>query len=153
MSSSNEPLFLQVKQASQSVMEPFAGKSVYENSGQRVVVGQRLMQAASDIFLGWTHGPAGDYYVRQLRDAKISPIVEDFDETMFLAFAEACGRNLARAHAKSGNASVIRGYLGKRDVFDEAIGAFAKRYADQTEVDHALLKSAVKSGKIEAYVE
>ena len=153
MSSANEPLFLQFKQASQSVLEPYAGKSVYENSGQRVVVGQRLMQAASDIFLGWTRGPAGDFYVRQLRDAKISPIVEDFDEAMFLAFAEACGRNLARAHAKSGNASVIRGYLGKRDVFDEAIGTFAKRYADQTEVDHALLKSAVKSGKIEVYVE
>jgi uncharacterized protein (DUF2252 family) len=153
MSSANEPLFLQIKQASQSVLEPYAGKSAYENNGQRVVVGQRLMQGASDIFLGWTRGPAGDFYVRQLRDAKISPLVENFDESMFLAFAEACGRNLARAHAKSGNASTIRGYLGKSDAFDEAIGTFADRYADQTELDHAMLKSAVRSGKVDVYVE
>ena len=153
MSAANEPLFLQLKQASRSVLEPYAGESTYENSGQRVVVGQRLMQSASDIFLGWTHANGRDFYVRQLRDAKISPLVEQFDEAMLLAFAQACAKTLARAHAKSGNAWTIRGYLGKNDVFDEAIGAFAERYADQNEVDHALLKAAVRSGKIDAFVE
>lgn len=153
MSAADEPLFLQLKQASQSVLEPYAGKSDYENSGQRVVVGQRIMQSASDIFLGWTHANGRDFYVRQLRDAKISPLVEQFDEAMLLAFAQACAKTLARAHAKSGNAWTIRGYLGKNDDFDEAIGTFAERYADQSEVDHALLKAAVRSGKIDAFVE
>lgn len=153
MSSANEPLFLQIKQASASVLEAYAGKSDYENSGQRVVVGQRLMQSASDIFLGWTHANGRDFYVRQLRDAKISPLVEQFDEATLLAFAQACAKTLARAHAKSGNTWTIRGYLGKNDEFDDAIGTFAERYADQTEVDHALLKAAVRSGKIDAYVE
>lgn len=153
MSASNEPLFLQFKQASQSVLEPYAGKSAYDNSGQRVVVGQRIMQSASDIFLGWTHAEGRDFYVRQLRDAKIGPLVEEFDEGMFLAFSQACAKTLARAHAKSGNAWTIRGYLGKNDAFDTAIGTFAERYADQSEADHALLKAAVRSGKIDAYIE
>ena len=153
MSSDNTPLFLQLKQAGPSVMEPYAGKSVYPNNGQRVVMGQRLMQAASDIFLGWTTGPAGDLYVRQLRDAKISPMIENFDETMFTAYARACGRNLARAQAKSGNAWAIRGYLGKSDAFDIAIASFAKSYADQTEVDHAELKRQVQAGMVEALQE
>jgi len=153
VSATNEPLFLQFKQASNSVFEPYAGKSDYENSGQRVVVGQRIMQSASDIFLGWTQANGRDFYVRQLRDAKISPLVEQFDEAMMLAFAQACAKTLARAHAKSGNAWTIRGYLGKNDAFDDAIGTFAERYADQTEVDHGLLKAAVRSGKIDAYVE
>lgn len=154
MSASNDPLFLQLKQAGPSVLEPYAGKSVYPNNGQRVVMGQRLMQAASDIFLGWTASPAGDFYVRQLRDAKVSPLVETFDATMFETFAKMCGRNLARAHAKSGDdARIVAGYLGKSSQFDEAIGAFAVAYADQAERDHAALVAAVKRGAIEAYHE
>jgi uncharacterized protein (DUF2252 family) len=153
MSSANEPLFLQFKQANPSVLEAYAGKSLYSHNGQRVVMGQRLMQAASDIFLGWTTGPAGDYYVRQLRDAKIGPNVETFDQEMFRVYAKACGWNLARAHAKSGDSGTIAGYLGKSDEFDEAIADFAAAYADQTKRDHAALKTAVKSGKIKVYIE
>jgi uncharacterized protein (DUF2252 family) len=153
MSAANEPLFLQIKQANASVLEEYAGRSEYPHHGQRVVMGQRMMQAASDIFLGWTSGPAGDFYVRQLRDAKIGPNVETFEEPQFAAFARACGWNLARAHAKSGNAAVIGGYLGKSDEFDEAIADFAKKYADLTERDHAALKEAVKAGKVEIFNE
>jgi hypothetical protein len=153
MSSANEPLFLQFKQAHASVLEPYTEKSAYSHHGQRVVIGQRLMQAASDIFLGWTTGPGGDYYVRQLRDAKISANVETFDQELFNVYARACGWNLARAHAKSGNPWMVGGYLGKSDAFDEAIAQFAKAYADQAERDHAALKSAVKAGKVEAYTE
>jgi uncharacterized protein (DUF2252 family) len=153
MSPANEPLFLQFKQANASVLEPYAGASKYSHHGQRVVMGQRLMQAASDIFLGWTTGPAGDFYVRQLRDAKISANVETFDEAMFTAYAQACGWNLARAHAKSGDGWTMSGYLGKNDSFDEAIAVFAKAYSDLAERDHAQLKAAVKSGKLEAYIE
>lgn len=153
MSQANEPLFLQFKQANPSVLERYAGESLYAHGGQRVVMGQRLMQAASDLFLGWTTGPAGDYYVRQLRDAKIGPNVEAFDEGMFRAYAKACGWNLARAHAKSGDSSAISGYLGKSEAFDDAIAGFAVAYADLTERDFAGLRAAVKSGKIEAHVE
>jgi uncharacterized protein (DUF2252 family) len=153
MSPANEPLFLQVKQANASVLEPFAEKNVYPHHGQRVVVGQRLMQAASDIFLGWTSGPAGEFYVRQLRDAKISARVETFDEALFDAYARVCGWNLARAHAKSGQGWILGGYLGKSDVFDEAIAEFASAYADQAERDHRALKEAVRAGEIEAYME
>lgn len=154
MSASNDPLFLQLKQAGPSVLEPYAGKSVYPNNGQRVVMGQRLMQAASDIFLGWTTAPAGDFYVRQLRDAKVSPLVETFNAPMFETFARLCGRNLARAHAKSGDdARIVAGYLGKSGQFDEAIGAFAVAYADQAERDHAALVAAVKRGTITAHRE
>lgn len=153
MSSANEPLFLQLKQANPSVLEPYAGKSLYPHNGQRVVMGQRLVQAASDIFLGWTTGAAGDYYVRQLRDAKIGPNVETFDEEMFRVYAKACGWNLARAHAKTGDSSALAGYLGKADTFDEAIAGFAVAYANQTERDYATLKKAVKLGEIQAYIE
>jgi uncharacterized protein (DUF2252 family) len=153
MTAENDPLFLQFKQAGESVLEPYAGKSVYPHHGQRVVMGQRLMQAASDIFLGWVTAPAGDFYVRQLRDAKISPLVETFDAEAFATFARLCGRNLARAHAKSGDAVTLSAYLGKSDQFDEAIGAFSIAYADQAERDHAALKAAVKAGTIEIYTE
>jgi uncharacterized protein (DUF2252 family) len=149
MSTANEPLFLQIKQANESVLEPYAGKSRYPHHGQRIIMGQRIMQAASDIFLGWTTGPNGDFYVRQLRDAKIGPNVEIFDESMFDAFALACGRNLARAHARSGNSAMIAGYVGKSDAFDRAIVDFAIAYADQTERDHAALKAAVRKGEID----
>jgi hypothetical protein len=151
MSQTNDPLFLQFKQANVSVLEAYAGKSPYPHHGQRVVMGQRLMQAASDIFLGWTSGPSGDFYVRQLRDAKIGANVETFDESVFEAYAKACGWNLARAHAKSGNSWALAGYLGKSREFDEAICDFAKAYADQTVRDYDALKAAVKSGRIEAY--
>jgi Uncharacterized protein conserved in bacteria (DUF2252) len=117
------------------------------------VIGQRLMQAASDIFLGWISGPSGDFYVRQLRDAKVSPPIETFDALMLDTFAMMCGRNLARAHANTGSAPTIGGYLGKAAQFDEAVGTFAMAYADQAERDHALLKAAVKAGKIDVDTE
>src|SRR5262249_15306538 len=123
MSEANHPLFLQFKEAATSVLEPFTGKSPYAHHGQRVVMGQRLMQPASDIFLGWVTGPAGrQYYVRQLRDGKIKPVVETFDGPMITAYANACGRVLARAHAKTSEVSgTISGYLGgSSDEFDEA---------------------------------
>jgi uncharacterized protein (DUF2252 family) len=150
MSASNDPLFLQLKEAVASVLEPYAGKSLYDHHGQRVVMGQRLMQPASDLFLGWVtdESTGKQYYVRQLRDAKIKPLLETYDADMLLFYAKACGWVLARAHAKSGDACAIGGYLGSSDQFDEAIGDFSFAYADQTERDHAALKAAVKSGKV-----
>ena len=132
MSSGNHPIFLQFKEAVASVMEPYAGKSEFHHHGQRVVEGQRLMQPASDIFLGWATGPSGvQFYVRQLRDAKIKPLVETFDVDILLAYAKACGWVLARAHSKAMDTSMIAGYLGKSDEFDDAIGKFAVAYANQ----------------------
>jgi uncharacterized protein (DUF2252 family) len=154
MSAANDPLFLQVKEARQSVLEPFAGKSIYAHSGQRVVVGQRLMQPASDIFLGWATGALGrQVYVRQLRDAKIRPLVETMDAELLAQFGKACGWALTRAHAKAGDALTISGYLGSSDAFDEGMGRFAPAYADQAERDHAALKAAVRAGKIRVQLE
>ncbi|WP_428672858.1 DUF2252 domain-containing protein [Reyranella sp.] len=154
MSSSNQPLFLQFKQAVPSVLEPHAGKSVYEHSGQRVVIGQRLMQSSSDIFLGWVTAREGrQMYVRQLRDAKIKPLVETFDRTMLAIYGKACGWALARAHGRTGHPWLISGYLGTSDAFDEAMGDFAIAYADQAERDHAALKAAVSAGRIEVHIE
>jgi uncharacterized protein (DUF2252 family) len=155
MSESNDPLFLQFKQAVESVLEPYAGKSAYSHHGQRVVMGQRLMQPASDQFLGWvtTEATGKQFYVRQLRDAKIKPMVETFDSDMLMIYAKACGWVLARAHAKAGDAATISGYLGASGQFDEAIGDFSLAYADQAEHDHAALKAAVRKGKITAYQE
>jgi len=154
MSASNDPLFLQFKEAIQSVLEPHSGRSAYAHHGQRVVMGQRLMQPASDMFLGWFTLPGGQqYYVRQLHDAKIKPMIETFDSDELCDYAKACGRVLARAHAKGGDACLISGYLGTSARFDEAMGDFAIAYADQTERDHAELKAAVRKGKIEAYPE
>lgn len=153
-SAENHPLLLQFKQACRSVLEPFAGKSLYDNQGQRVVVGQRLMQSASDIFLGWTRGREGrDFYVRQLRDMKLSAQLEGASAEQYLLFAELCGRTLAHAHAKSGDAAMISGYLGKSDAFDKALGDFASAYADQNEKDHAALVAAVKAGRISVHQE
>jgi uncharacterized protein (DUF2252 family) len=153
-SSDQHPLLLQFKEAAASVLEPYAGKSVYKNHGQRVVVGQRLMQSASDIFLGWAQGVRGfHFFGRQLRDMKMSAPVEGLMPWQMRAYADLCGRTLARAHAKSGDAATISGYLGKSDVFDLAIGKFAIAYADQNEKDHAALVAAVKKGRIEALVE
>jgi uncharacterized protein (DUF2252 family) len=155
MSANNDPLFLQIKEANPSVLEPFAGKSVYPHHGQRVVVGQRMMQPATDVFMGWATGRMGrHFYVRQLRDAKIKPLVEAMDAAAMAYFAKVCGWVLARAHAKASTDELIMaGYLGKQDNFDEAMGRFAVAYADQTERDHATLKAAVRSGKIEARLE
>ncbi|MGH8701468.1 MAG: DUF2252 family protein, partial [Burkholderiales bacterium] len=149
-----DPLFLQVKQARPSVLEPFAGKSAYANEGQRVVVGCRTMQAASDIFLGWTVGQQGrHFYVRQLRDAKTSPLVELMSPGDLARYAEVCGWTLARAHARSGESARISGYLGKSDKFDEAIADFSAAYADQGERDHAALVKAVRAGKLKVAIE
>lgn len=154
-SAENHPLLLQFKQACPSVLEPYAGKSLYENHGQRVVVGQRVMQSASDIFLGWTRGRRGrDFFIRQLRDMKMSARIEEgVSPQQTMLYAELCGQTLAHAHAKSGDAALISGYLGKSDDFDQAIGEFAIAYADQNEKDHAALVAAVKAGQIEALVE
>jgi uncharacterized protein (DUF2252 family) len=147
----NDPLFLQVKQANASVLEPYAGKGPFEHHGQRVVMGQRLMQAASDLFLGWTTGRKGrQFYLRQLRDMKAKPMIEIFKPKHMLEYAGTCGTALANAHARSGDAATLSGYLGNADNFDEAIADFAVAYADQTEQDHAKLTDAVRAGKIEA---
>jgi uncharacterized protein (DUF2252 family) len=154
MAGGGEPLILQVKEARASVLEAYAGTSVFPNHGQRVVNGHRLMQPASDIFLGWTEGRLGrHFYFRQLRDVKIKPAVETFGMAEMTLFAQWCGHSLALSHARSGDAAVISGYLGKSDVFDKAITAFSVAYADQNEKDHAMLKRAIQDGKIEAVVE
>ncbi len=148
------PLLLQVKEARQSVLEPFATKSPFSNQGQRVVVGKRLMQSASDIFLGWLRAKSGhDFYVRQLRDMKFVVPVEDFTAVQFERYADVCGWTLARAHARSGDPATITGYLGEEDNFESALEKFALAYADQTEQDHAALVEAERSGRIEALVE
>ena len=154
MSSSNQPLFLQFKQATASVLEPYAGKSQYGHAGQRVVMGQHLIQSASDIFLGWVTGLEGrEVYVRQLRDAKIKPLVETFHRNVLVAYGAACGWALARAHARAGHPWLISGYVGNGDAFDLDMAKFAVAYADQTEIDHAALKAAVAVGKIDAQIE
>jgi len=155
MSADNDPLFLQFKEAVASVMEPYAGASIYPQHGQRVVMGQRLMQPASDIFLGWfeVKETGKQFYGRQLRDAKIKPLVETFDDELMSVYAKGCGWVLARAHAKAGDAATITGYLGNSDEFDEAIAAFAVSYADQAERDYAALKAAVRKGRVTAFVE
>ena len=149
----SDPLFLQVKQAEQSVLEPFVGKSGYAENGQRVVEGQLLVQAASDIFLGWNRatGPDGlprDFYVRQLWDGKLSPDLTTFDASRLRVYAEMCGWTLARAHARSGDRFAIAGYLGASDVFDRAIVEFANAYAAQNERDHATARAAADEGRL-----
>ena len=153
MSSDNDSLFLQVKEARTSVLEPHAGKSLYTNRGQRVVAGQKLMQSASDMFLGWTEVLERHFYIRQLRDIKIKPRVEQFDPPRMAKYAEHCGWALARAHAKSGEAAMISGYLGNSNKFDEAIATFAMNYSDQNERDYRAFLNAVSAGKIEVYHE
>jgi uncharacterized protein (DUF2252 family) len=154
MAEENDPLLLQIKEARPSVLEPFAGKSEFSNPGQRVVVGQRLMQSASDLMLGWTKSQKGLYfYVRQLRDMKFSLDVTIMNPFQLSRYAEICGWTLARAHARSGDASMISGYLGKTDVFDRAIGTFAGLYAYQAEHDCEMFLEAIKSGEIPADYE
>ncbi len=149
----DDPLFLQVKEADASVLEPYLGNSVYANHGERVVQGQRLMQEASDIFLGWAHGEVADLYVRQLRDMKLSEDVETMTEKAFVRYARLCAMALARAHARSSDPGLISGYLGNSDLFAQAIALFAEAYADQTERDHAALLAAIKEGRIQAVVD
>jgi uncharacterized protein (DUF2252 family) len=150
-----EPLFLQAKEAQTSVLAPYCGRSKYANQGERVVAGQHLMQAESDIFLGWTHvtGPDGvdrDYYVRQLKDWKLSVPIEQMIPSGMRAYAQMCGWTLARAHARSGDRVALAAYLGGSAKFDHAIADFAETYADQNERDHAALQAAVKDGKATA---
>ena len=149
----DDPLFLQFKEAEASVLEPFLGKSQFANHGQRVVEGQRLTQSASDIMLGWirTAGVDGverDFYVRQLWDAKGSALVELMEPDMMGMYAKVCGAELARSHARSGDAIAIASYLGANDSFDRALAVFAESYANQNERDYATLKQAVSDGKI-----
>lgn len=154
MAADDDPLFLQVKEARASVLEPYAGKSLHRNHGQRVVVGQRIMQSATDVFLGWTRGMNGrDVYVRQLRDMKMSAVIEDCDGKMLRNYARMCARALARAHARSGDAATISGYMGSGQTFDDAIGEFAVEYADQNSKDYRAFTRAIQEKRIEAIVE
>jgi uncharacterized protein (DUF2252 family) len=152
----SDPLFLQVKEAEESVLSRFIGASKYANQGQRVVAGQRLMQASSDIFLGWQRTEAGldghqrDFYVRQLRDWKFSLDIETMVPRGMALYGQLCGWTLARAHSRSGDRIAIAAYLGGSDVFDQAIVRFAAAYADQNERDYDALRAAVASGRISA---
>ena len=151
----NDALLLQAKQAQESVLAAYAGASQYVNQGERVVSGQHLMQAASDIFLGWVRaptlrGPDADFYIRQLRDWKASAELEQMDAVSFNRYARLCGWTLARAHARSGDRFAIAAYLGKSNRFDNAIADFAETYAEQNERDHAALAAAVASGAVKA---
>jgi uncharacterized protein (DUF2252 family) len=151
-----DPLFLQAKEAQDSVLAPFVGKSHFANQGQRVVEGQRLMQAASDIFLGWeraeglSEGGTRDFYIRQLRDWKGSWPPEGMDPRVMTAYGKMCARTLARAHARSGDRIAIGAYLGASDVFDRSILEFAEAYAEQNERDYQALKDAAASGRVVA---
>ncbi len=149
----DDALFLQIKEAGRSVLERYTGTKPVEQNGQRVVVGQRLMQSASDIFLGWSRGPRGrDFYVRQLRDMKVSVDIESQNPRVMKAYARFCGLVLARAHDKAGDAAMIAGYMGGSDQFDEAIGDYAIAYADQVERDYETLVKAVRSGRLKSDV-
>jgi hypothetical protein len=135
------------------VLEPYAGKSIFPNHGQRVVDGYRRMQPASDMFLGWSQGPKRHFFIRQLRDMKISAMVELFGPPEMDIYAGWCGRALALSHARSGNSAMVSGYMGRSDAFDRAITGFSKAYADQNEKDHAALDKAVRKGKVKAVFE
>lgn len=153
MAGEGDPLFLQVKEARASVLEPYAGASVFANHGQRVVNGYRLMQPASDMFLGWSRGPQRDFFFRQLRDMKLSIMVETLGQAEMGIYAGWCGKALALSHARSGSAATLSGYMGKSDALDKAIASFSLAYADQNEKDHAALDRAVRSGKVKAVFE
>jgi uncharacterized protein (DUF2252 family) len=148
----DDPLFLQVKEATASVLEDHLPKSRYRHPGERVVQGQRLMQAASDIFLGWSKGHEANrhLYWRQLRDMKGSALVESMVPAALTFYAEVCGRTLARAHARSGDPVALSAYIGKKDRFDQAITDFSDRYADQNERDYEAFAAAIRSGRLAA---
>jgi uncharacterized protein (DUF2252 family) len=148
----DDPLFLQIKEANASVLAPYAGASEYEHQGERVVHGQRLMQAASDAFLGWVTGTGRrqhEFYVRQLRDMKGSAAVETMTPARLAVYGELCGATLARAHARTGDAAKITGYLGEDDTFDRALERFAVAYADQNDTDYAAFTQAAEEQRIE----
>ena len=146
-----DPVFLQIKQAEASVLERFLGPSTYATSGERVVAGQRVLQAATDVMLGWTVGPAGrHFYIRQLQDQKGSAVIEAMTADDLVAWGRLCGWALARGHARSGDPVAIAGYLGDDNAVDHALADFAAAYADQNEKDHAALVSAIKSGRVTA---
>ena len=153
------PLFLQIKEAQESVLAPYAGASIYEHQGERVVAGQRLMQAAGDPFLGWTTAVGSDratpkqYYVRQLRDMKGDMDIPGMKPRQLERYAALCGWALARAHARTGRAPLIAGYLGGSDRFDRAIESFSLAYADQSEDDHDRVARAVAEGALPSLVE
>ncbi len=147
----DDPLFLQLKEARQSVLEPYVGSSAFENKGQRVVAGQRIIQSASDIFLGWMRlGDGKDFYVRQLRDTKVKLDTESWSAKHLVCMSEMLGGVLAKAHARSGDSTVVAGYLGETDAFDKAVADFSIAYANQVEKDHASLVAAIHSGRITA---
>ena len=154
MAAEDDPIFLQVKEARPSVLEPYAGESLHRNQGERVVAGQRLMQSASDIFLGWTRGASGrNFYLRQLRDAKISAVIEDWDLSMLREYGKLCAWALARAHARSGDPAMIAGYIGSNSTLDDAICEFAVEYADQNLNDYRVFVKAVREGRVQAVLE
>jgi uncharacterized protein (DUF2252 family) len=156
VSGAGDSLFLQFKEARPSVVEPYTGITTSVHRGQRVVIGQRLMQAASDMFLGWYTGQGQDkrhFYVRQLRDAKIKPVVEIMDAMMLKNYAGLCGRILARSHARSGDPAILSGYMGKSAVFEDAMADFSVAYADQNERDHEALMDAIRAGRVEARMD
>jgi uncharacterized protein (DUF2252 family) len=148
----HDPLFLQLKEATHSVLAEHLQPSPYKNHGRRVVEGQRLLQTANDIFLGWarTASTGRDYYWRQLRDWKGSVRVDDLDADLLKSYARLCAWTLARAHARSGDPIAIAGYLGSSDQFDRAVTEFAERYADQNERDYEAFLEAIRSGRLEA---
>jgi uncharacterized protein (DUF2252 family) len=148
LADNDDPLFLQVKEARRSVLEPPRGKSRYAHQGFRVVEGQRVMQAASDIFLGWARTKEHDYYLRQFRDMKVSAEIETFRPGTLVGYASLCGWTLARAHAKAGGAAMIAGYLGSSDQFDDALAQYAEAYADQAERDFETFQAAIRSGRL-----
>jgi len=148
LAENDDPLILQMKEAGASVLEEYHPPSVFPTHGMRVVAGQRTMQAASDLFLGWATENGRDYYIRQLRDMKGVPDLEDMGDEQLTEFARFCGRTLAGAHARSGKAALIAGYLGNGDVFDDAVVEFAHAYADRTVADHAVLCEAIELGKL-----
>ena len=154
MAADNDPLFLQVKEARASVLEPYAGTSLHANHGQRVIAGQRLMQTASDLFLGWTRGMSGhDFYVRQLRDMKMSAILEDWDTGILRQYARMCAHALSRAHARSGDAAMIAGYMGSGQTFDDAVCEFATEYSAQNRSDYRVFVRAIREGRISVQAE
>ena len=149
MAGADDPLFLQFKEARASVLAPYAGKSRYDNQGERVVTGQRMLQSSSDVFLGWARDDEGhDFYFRQLRDMRMKIDVDVMSRQDWFEYVEICGWALARAHARTGDAARISGYLGKSDAFDAAIEKFAVAYADQTERDHEALVKAVRAKRL-----
>jgi hypothetical protein len=155
MAGEGDPLFLQVKEARPSVLERYSGASKFSNHGQRIINGYRLMQPARDMFLGWTQGvrEKRHFFLRQLRDIKISIRVETFGAAEMNLYATWCGTALALSHALSGCSALLSGYMGKSDVFDEALASFTVAYANQSEKDHAALKRAIRADKIKARYE